>query len=60
LARPSCGFAILAVDRREGLRAILAQHQPGPVSDSAPTDKLKAMSALTPHAFAMLIDGQFA
>lgn len=46
LARPSGAFAMLAVDQREGLRAMLAQHQPGPVPDEALTTfKLQAMRA---------------
>lgn len=54
LARPSGGFAMLAMDQREGLRAMLAQHQPGPVPDSALTEfKLQAMRALTPHPVAI-------
>jgi len=57
LARPSGAFAMLAVDQREGLRAMLAQHRPGPVPDSALTDfKLDAIRALTPYASAVLID----
>lgn len=61
LARPSGAFAMLAVDQREGLRAMLAQHLPGPVPDSALTDfKLQAMRALTPHASAVLIDRELA
>ncbi len=57
LARPSGAFAMLAVDQREGLRAMLAQHQSGPVPDSALTAfKLDAIRVLTPHASAVLID----
>ena len=61
LVRPSGAFAMLAVDQREGLRAMLAQHQQGPVPDSALTAfKLQAMRALTPHASAVLIDRELA
>ncbi len=57
LARPSGAFAMLAVDQREGLRAMLAQHQPVPVPDSALTAfKLDAIRVLTPYASAVLID----
>ena len=61
LARPSGAFAMLAVDQREGLRAMLAQHAAGPVPDSALTEfKLAAIRALTPHASAVLIDRELA
>lgn len=61
LARPSGAFAMLAVDQREGLRAMLAQHSAAPVPDRALTDfKLQAMRALTPHASAVLIDRELA
>ncbi len=57
LARGSGAFAMLAVDQREGLRAMLAQHQAGPVPDSALTEfKLDAIRVLTPYASAVLID----
>jgi len=61
LARPSGGFAMLAVDQREALRAMLAEHSRQPVPDEALTRfKLDATRALTPHASAVLIDKQFA
>lgn len=61
LARPSGAFAMLAVDQREGLRAMLAQHRPDPVPDQALTDfKLQAIRALTPYASAVLIDRELA
>ena len=61
LARPSGGFAMLAVDQREGLRAMMAQHQGVPVPDTALTEfKLRAVRALTPHASAVLIDRELA
>ena len=57
LARPSGAFAMLAVDQREGLRAMMAKHQQGPVPDGALTEfKLRAIEALTPYASAVLID----
>ena len=60
LARPSGGLAMLAVDQREALRAMLAEHTDGPVTDAAVTDfKLLATRELTPHASAVLLDKQF-
>lgn len=57
LARPSGAFAMLAVDQREGLRAMLARHQPAPVPDSALTAfKLDVIRVLTSYASAVLID----
>ena len=61
LARPSGAFAMLAVDQREGLRAMFAQHRPGPVPDTALTEfKLQAVRALTPYASAVLVDRELA
>ena len=61
LARPSGAYAMLAVDQREGLRAMMAQHQPAPVTNAALTEfKLQAIRALTPHASAVLIDRELA
>lgn len=60
LARPSGGLAMLAVDQREALRAMLAEHSDGPVPDETVTDfKLLATRELTPHASAVLLDKQF-
>ena len=61
LARPSGAFAMLAVDQREGLRAMMAEHQDGPVTDRQMADfKMAAMRALTPYASAVLIDRELA
>jgi len=61
LRRPSGGFAMLAVDQREALRQMLAEHQSAPVTDTQVRDfKLLAAQILTPHASAVLIDRQFA
>lgn len=61
LARPSGGLAMLAIDQREGLRVMLAQHQPTPVSDRQLTEfKLAVIQTLTPHASAVLIDRELA
>jgi sulfofructosephosphate aldolase len=61
LARPSGGFAMLAVDQREAMRAMFAAHQATPVTDEQVTRfKLAAASILTPYASGVLIDKQFA
>lgn len=57
MARPSGAYAMLAIDQREGLRAMLAAHQDGPVPDEALTRfKMQVIEALTPSASAILID----
>lgn len=61
LRRPSGAFAMLAVDQREALRQMLAQHTESAVTDTEVTEfKLKAARILTPHASAVLIDREFA
>lgn len=61
LARPSGGFAMLALDQREAMRAMFAAHQTTPVSDEQVTDfKLTAARILSPAASAVLVDRQFA
>lgn len=61
LARPSGGFAMLAVDQREAMRAMFAEHQDAPVTDEQLRDfKVAATRILTPYASAVLIDKQFA
>lgn len=61
LQRPSGGFAMLAVDQREALRAMMAEARGGTVSDAdLVAFKLDAARALTPYASAVLIDQQFA
>jgi sulfofructosephosphate aldolase len=61
LARPSGGFAMLALDQREAMRRMFAEHQDGPVADEQVTAfKLAAARILTPYASAVLIDRQFA
>ncbi|MBL7259474.1 hypothetical protein [Paractinoplanes lichenicola] len=60
LARPSGGYAMLAVDQREALRAMFAAKAPGPVTDADLTAfKVDATRALSPYASAVLIDKQF-
>jgi sulfofructosephosphate aldolase len=61
LARPSGGFAMLAVDQREAMRAMFAEHQSAPVTDEQLTRfKVAAASVLSPYASGVLIDKQFA
>lgn len=60
LARPSGGLAMLAVDQREALRAMIAERTGTAVSDADVTAfKVAAARALTPHASAVLVDPQF-
>lgn len=60
LARPSGGLAMLAVDQREALRAMIAERTGAPVPDADITAfKVAAARALTPHASAVLVDPQF-
>lgn len=62
LKRPSGGFAMLAVDQREALRAMMSDSDGGrSISDAEVVDfKLTAAKVLTPFASAVLIDNQFA
>ena len=53
VARPSGAFAMLAVDQREAMRAMFAEHQAAPVTDQQLTDfKVAATRVLTPYASA--------
>jgi sulfofructosephosphate aldolase len=61
LARPSGAFAMLAVDQREAMRNMFAEHQQGPVTDEQVTAfKLAATQILSPYASGVLVDKQFA
>jgi len=61
LQRPSGGYAMLAVDQREALRNMFAEHTDQPVTDRDLQDfKVAATRILTPHASAVLVDKQFA
>ncbi len=61
IARPSGGFAMLAVDQREAMRGMFAEHQDAPVTDEQLTRfKVAATRVLTPYASAVLVDKQFA
>ncbi|CAN7401149.1 aldolase [Pseudarthrobacter oxydans] len=61
LQRPSGAFAMLAVDQREAMRNMFAEHTDQPVTDQDLQDfKLQAAKILTPYASGVLIDRQFA
>lgn len=61
LQRPSGGFAMLAVDQREAMRAMFAAHRTEPVTDQDLRDfKVAATRILTPYASGVLVDRQFA
>ncbi|ELY3983604.1 sulfofructosephosphate aldolase [Cronobacter muytjensii] len=61
IARPSGGFAMLAVDQREAMRLMFAAAgATSPVADSVLTDfKINAARILSPYASAILVDRQF-
>jgi len=61
IARPSGGFAMLAVDQREAMRLMFAAAgEPQPIADRILTDfKVTATKILTPYASAVLADRQF-
>lgn len=61
LQRPAGGFAMLAVDQREAMRNMFAEHTSDPVTDQDLQDfKVMATRILTPYASAVLADKQFA
>ena len=61
LTRPSGAFAMLAVDQREAMRNMFAEHQQGPVADDQVTSfKLAAARILSKYASGVLVDKQFA
>lgn len=60
LARPSGGFAMLAVDQREALRDMMSRARSTDISDADMTEfKVAAARALTPYASAVLVDTEF-
>lgn len=60
LARPSGGFAMLAVDQREALRAMMAAGRQDEVTDATLTRfKVSAAKVLSSYASAILVDKQF-
>jgi len=63
LQRPSGGFAMLAIDQREAMRAMFSEHmaESETASDELVSDfKVSAARVLTPLASAVLVDRQFA
>lgn len=61
LQRDSGGFAMLAVDQREAMRNMFAEHTDQRVSDQQLRDfKVAATRILTPYASGVLVDRQFA
>ncbi|WP_286130824.1 aldolase [Nostocoides sp. Soil756] len=61
LTRPGGGFAMLAVDQREAMRSMFAEHQSAPVpDDQLRRFKVLATRILSPYASAVLVDKQFA
>lgn len=57
LARPSGGYAMLAVDQREALRAMFAERLGRTVADAELTAfKVDAVRELSPYASAVLVD----
>ena len=61
LQRPSGAFAMLAVDQREAMRNMFAEHQSAAVPDEQLTGfKVAATRTLSPYASAVLVDRQFA
>jgi sulfofructosephosphate aldolase len=60
ISRPSGALAMVAVDQREALRGMFANHQSTPVSDSQLTQfKVDVARELTPYASALLVDQEF-
>lgn len=60
LARPSGGLAMVAMDQRESLRAMLAVHHGSPVPDETLTRfKVAVAREVAPHASGFLIDRKF-
>ncbi|MDR3441014.1 aldolase [Telmatospirillum sp.] len=61
IARPSGGFAMLAVDQREAMRLMFAAAgMPQPIEDKVLTDfKVTAAKILSPYASAVLADRQY-
>jgi sulfofructosephosphate aldolase len=60
LARPSGTFLMVAMDQRDSLRTMLAQHHPGPIEDERLVRfKLAVARELGPYASGFLIDRRY-
>ena len=60
LARPSGTFLMVAMDQRDSLRTMLAQHHPEPIEDDRLVAfKLAVARELGPYASGFLIDGHY-
>jgi sulfofructosephosphate aldolase len=60
LARESGTFAMVAMDQRESLRTMLAQHHPGPIPDERLVRfKLAVARELGPYASGLLLDDEY-
>jgi sulfofructosephosphate aldolase len=60
IARPTGALAMVAVDQREALRGMFANHQSESVPDSQLTKfKVDVARELTPYASALLVDQEF-
>ena len=60
LARPSGTFLMVAMDQRDSLRTMLAQHHPGPIGDERLVRfKLAVARELGPYASGFLIDRRY-
>ena len=59
LARDTGVFLIVAMDQRESLRTMLAQHHPAPDDAQLVRFKLTAARELAPHASGFLIDRRY-
>lgn len=61
LARPSGAFAMVAIDQRESLRAMLGAHASAPIPDASLTEfKMAVIQQLEEHASALLVDVPYA
>jgi sulfofructosephosphate aldolase len=59
LARDTGTFLIIAMDQRESLRTILAEHHPDPDDEQLVRFKLAVARELAPHASGFLIDRRY-
>jgi sulfofructosephosphate aldolase len=60
LARPTGTFLMVAMDQRESLRTMLAEHHAAPIEDERlAAFKLAVARELSPHASALLVDSEY-